>query len=155
MHVSPHFTFEELTRTEHRDFFDEQADAPPQVRANLVRLAVDVLEPARAIVGPLRVNSGYRCRGLNAAIGGSRTSGHMDGLAADVVPLAMTLGEAYRLLAQSSLPIDQLILEFGRWLHIGAASHAHEPRLQRLVIFEAGRGYEKWIPGDPRVEALT
>jgi zinc D-Ala-D-Ala carboxypeptidase len=147
--VSPHFSFAELTRTDHRDFFDEQADAPPQIRANLVRLAVDILEPARAIVGPLRVNSGYRCPGLNAAIAGSKTSAHMDGLAADVFPLAMPLADAYTLLAQSSLPFDQIILEFNRWIHLGAPRHAHEPRLQRLAIYSAGK-YEQWNPADPR-----
>lgn len=147
--VSPHFTFAELTRTEHRDFLDEQADAPPAVRANLVRLCVDLLEPARAIVGPLRVNSAYRCPGLNAAIGGSRGSRHMDGLAADVYPLTMPLHEAFTLLAQSSLPFDQIIFEFNRWIHIGGARHAHHARGQRLAIYEAGR-YEPWNPGDPR-----
>lgn len=149
LRVSPHFTFSELTRTDHRDFFDEQADAPPLVRVNLVRLAVDVLEPARAIVGALRVNSGYRCPGLNAAIAGSRTSAHMDGLAADVYPLAMPLAEAFTALAQSSLPFDQLIFEFGRWIHIGAARHGHDPRRQVLAIYSAAR-YERWNPKDPR-----
>jgi zinc D-Ala-D-Ala carboxypeptidase len=149
VNVSPHFTFPELTRTDHRDFLDEQEDAPAQVRANLVRLAVDLLEPARAIVGPLRVNSAYRCPGLNAAIAGSRTSAHMDGLAADVFPLSMPLADAYALLAQSSLPFDQLIFEFNRWIHIGAAKHAHDPRRQRLAIYTAGQ-YEQWSPADPR-----
>lgn len=152
--VSPHFSFAELTVTEHRDFLDEQADAPPQVRANLVRLAVDLLEPARAIVGPLRVNSGYRCPGLNAAIGGSRTSAHMDGLAADVFPLDMDLRDAFERLAQSGIAFDQLIFEFGRWIHIGAPHHGHEPRLQRLAIYEAGR-FERWTPADPRFRGVA
>lgn len=147
--VSQHFTFAELTRTEHRDFLDEQADAPPQVRANLVRLCADLLEPAREIVGPLRVNSGYRCPGLNAAIAGSRTSAHMDGLAADVVPLDMDLHDAFTRLAQSGLPVDQLIFEFSRWIHLGAPRHAHEPRRQRLAIYEPGH-YVQWNPADPR-----
>jgi hypothetical protein len=147
--VSPHFTFAELTTTEHRDFLYEQADAPPQVRANLLRLAVDLLEPARALVGPLRVNSGYRCPGLNAAIGGSKTSRHMDGLAADVFPLELDLVDAFERLAQSGVAFDQLIFEFGRWIHVGGAPHGHEPRLQRLAIYEPGR-YERWTPADPR-----
>lgn len=147
-HASPHFTFGELITTDHRDFLDEQADAPAQIRQNLAHLAVDLLEAVRALVGPLRVNSAYRCPGLNAAIGGSKTSAHMDGLAADVFPLEMPLREAYTLIAQSSLPIDQLIWEFGRWIHVGAAKHAHDPRLQRLAIYSAGH-YEAWNPADP------
>jgi zinc D-Ala-D-Ala carboxypeptidase len=151
--VSPHFTFAEMTRTDHRDFLDEQADAPPQVRSNLVRLAYDILEPARAIVGPLRVNSGYRCPGLNGAIAGSRTSRHMDGLAADVFPLEMDLRDAYQRIVQSSIPWDQCIYEFGRWIHLGAAAHGQEPRRQALMIFAAA-SYEKFNPKDPRFRGL-
>lgn len=152
--VSEHFTFAELTITEHRDFLDEQAEAPAQVRANLVRLAVDLLEPARLMVGPLRVNSGYRCPGLNRAIGGALTSAHMDGLAADVVPVRMPLGDAYELILQSSLPWDQLILEWGRWIHLGAALHGHEPRRQPLMIFAPGK-YEPYVASDPRVRGFA
>lgn len=147
--VSPHFTFTELTRTNHRAYLEEQAAPPPQVRANLVRLAVDLLEPARELVGPLRVNSGYRCPGLNAAIGGSTTSAHMQGLAADIVPLEMDLRDAFTRLAKSGLPLDQLIFEFSRWIHVGGAAHAHQPRGQRLAIYEPG-AYEPWRPNDPR-----
>ena len=127
---------------------------PTRARANLVRLAADLLEPARALVGPLRVNSGYRCPGLNAAIRGSRTSAHMDGLAADVFPLDLGLRDAYEALAESGLPFDQLIFEFSRWIHIGAARHAHEPRLERLAIYEAGK-YVRWDPADPRFRGVA
>lgn len=151
--VSPHFSFAELTTTEHRDVLRQQADPPPEVRANLVRLAVDLLEPAREIVGPLRVNSGYRCPRLNAAIGGSLTSRHMDGLAADVFPLDMDISDAYERLAQSGIPFDQIIFEFGRWLHLGAAAHGAEPRLQRLAIYASGK-YERWNPQDPRFRGV-
>lgn len=152
--VSANFTFSELTTTDHRTFLAEQADPPAQVRANLVRLCTDLLEPARALVGPLRINSGYRCPGLNAAIGGSVTSAHMLGLAADVVPLEMDLGAAYERIAASGLPLDQLIFEFGRWIHIGAAKHAAAPRGELLMIFAAGR-YEVWRATDPRFRALA
>lgn len=149
--ASEHFSLAELTTTQSRDLLilSEQGNPSPQIRANLRRLAVDLLEPARALVGRLRVNSGYRCPALNAAIGGSKTSAHMDGLAADVFPLDMDLADAYQRLAQSGLPVDQLIFEFGRWIHIGAPKHGAEPRMQRLAIFAPGH-YEPWRPTDPR-----
>jgi zinc D-Ala-D-Ala carboxypeptidase len=152
--VSDHFTFAELTATEHRDFLDEQADAPPEVRMNLVRLAVDVLEPARDLCGPLKVNSAYRCPGLNRAIGGALRSAHLDGLAADVVPVELDLRDAYLRIMQSSIPWDQLIFEWGRWIHVAAAHHAHDPRRQALMVWEPGK-YEKFAANDPRVRGVA
>jgi hypothetical protein len=152
--VSPHFSFAELTTTEHRDFLDLQADPPWQVRANLVRLAYDLLEPARALVGPLRVTSGYRAPALNVAIGGSKTSAHMQGLAADIVPVEMDLRDAYVRIVESGIAFDQAILEFGRWLHLGAALHGHEPRGQRLAIYTSGH-YEPFNAADPRFRGVA
>jgi hypothetical protein len=154
MRASEHFSFAELTVTDHREFLMEQDAAPPQIRANLVRLATDLLEPARGFIGPLHVNSGYRCPGLNTAIGGSKTSAHMEGLAADVLPLDMDLRDAYQRLATSGLPFDQLIFEFSRWIHIGAPTHAHVPRLQRLAIYEPGQ-YIVWTSDDPRFRGVA
>lgn len=151
--VSPHFSFAELVTTNHRELIADQEAAPAQVRANLVRLAVDLLEPVREIVGPLRINSAYRCPALNAKVGGSRTSAHMDGLAADVVPLELDLVDAYTRIVQSSIPWDQAILEYGRWLHLSVPRHAQDARRQALMIWEPGK-YERFAAADPRVLGL-
>lgn len=148
-HISPHFTLSELTTTDHRDFLEAQAHPDERILSNLVHLCHTLLEPAREILGPLHVNSGWRCPGLNAAIGGSKTSRHMDGLAADVVPIEMDLKTAYVMLTQSSLEIDQAIWEFGRWIHLGACSPDLEPRRQLLAIYEPGK-YLSWDPLDDR-----
>lgn len=150
--VSPHFTLAELTTTDHREFLAQQADPPPDVRRNLVRLCFDLLEPARGLLGPLHVNSGYRCPELNAAIpGSSRTSAHMLGCAADVVPLDVDLRDAMVRLAASGLPFDQLIWEYGHWVHIGAPWGGNLPRGQRLAIWTPGH-YEEWSAEDPRFQ---
>lgn len=152
--VSEHFTFGEMTVTDHRDFLDEQESPPAAVLFALARLCADVLEPARDLVGPLRVNSGYRCHGLNAAIGGSPTSAHMDGLAADVVPAGTALVLAMERIAASEIPYDQLILEYARWLHISAAKPSATPRRQALAIFSSGN-YEPYNPHDRRILRLA
>lgn len=83
--LSAHFTEEEL----------RGAGAPVAVRANLGRLARELLEPLRAVLGvPLRVTSGYRAPEHNAAVGGSETSQHMDGTAADISPVGLSLYDA-------------------------------------------------------------
>ena len=150
--VTPHLTWGEATTTQSRDpdILFEQDNPPPAVRMALRRAAVDVFEPARDLVGPLLVTSGYRCRLLNVSIGGSRTSAHMDGRAFDVKPLELGLADAYRRIVASGIPFDQVIFEFGRWIHLGAAAHGAEPRRQALVIFGGGP-YELYRPGDPRV----
>mgnify|MGYP002144369714 CR=1 FL=1 len=49
--------------------------ASAAIKANLTRVAVELLEPIRALFKvPVQVNSGYRCAELNAAVGGSATS---------------------------------------------------------------------------------
>lgn len=87
---------------------------------NLQDLAA-VLEAIRAKIGaPVRITSGYRCAELNEAIGGSPTSDHMFGLAADIVspqfgpPLSLC-----KAIATMGLRFDQCIHEFGAWCHIG------------------------------------
>ena len=116
-----HFTIAELTRsaTARRLGIDNTPSASA-VRA-LTALVDDVLDPLRdAWGGPIRVNSGYRCPELNRAVGGTPSSQHQQGEAADI-----TVGSRSgnrRLLAlikRLDLPVDQCIDEKGcRWIHV-------------------------------------
>lgn len=131
MILSPHFTIEELT---HSDVaLRKGLDNTPNAGEcdNLARLCDTLLEPARALVGPLRVNSGYRCPAVNQAVGGATGSAHMDGRAADVVPA--NIHDAFDLLRSSTLPFDQLIFECGSWLHMAIAREGEEPRREVLT----------------------
>ena len=90
---------------------------------NIKALVANVLDPLRAAYGkPIRITSGFRCPELNKAVGGSPTSQHMSGMAADIVGTPNTPAENTRLfyLIQSlELPFDQLIDEKGmRWVHV-------------------------------------
>ena len=85
---------------------------------------------------PITVTSGYRCPALNAAIGGAKDSQHMRGEAADFIcPRFGTPTEVAAALRDSGIEYDQLLLEFGRWVHI---SFSAAPRRQALIIDARG-----------------
>lgn len=91
--------------------------------ANIEALVTHVLDPAREAFGaPVRVNSGYRCSRLNAAVGGSARSQHLRGEAADLNTGSLQGNKKlYELLR--NLPHDQLIWERGNdkgpaWVHV-------------------------------------
>jgi hypothetical protein len=143
--LSRHFTLEELTasRIAAREGIDNTP--APAVRRNLRRLA-RVLEQVRSLLGgaPILVSSGYRSPALNAAVGGSRASAHTAGLAADfTAPAYGPPLEVARRIAASNLRYDQLIYEYGVWVHLGLAPGRRKPRRQNLSIFK-GTGY---LPG--------
>lgn len=98
-------------------------NTPPKVVVDrLSILCQQILEPARQAVGPLRISSGYRCPALNRAVGGSKTSAHMQGYAADVIPLNASKLE-FANWVKSHCHFDQIILEYGTrsnpsWIHI-------------------------------------
>jgi len=137
--MTPHFTLAELTFTEHRAF-DNTPNAA-QI-ANLNRLAL-LLEDARALLGkPLMINSAFRSKAVNTAVGSKSTSQHLLGCAADFRVPGMTPNEVVKALI--ALPYDQIIREFDAWVHISVPSVAGTaPRRNKLIIDKAGvRVYE-------------
>ena len=129
MLITPHFSLEELSTTA-----TGLENTPGPVEACCLRaLCSAVLEPWRERVGPLRITSGYRSVLVNVAVGGSPTSQHLRGEAADVVPVRSTVGRAYEVLTQmmdAGLPVDQLILYSGH-IHV---SHTARWVARRQVI---------------------
>lgn len=108
--ISKDFSYREFERS-------EVADAKHicnvitsfEVRDSIQALTENVLQPLRDAWGkPLKVNSGYRCKALNAAVGGAPTSQHVKGEAADIAagdPVKLA-----RLAVKLGLPFDQMIL---------------------------------------------
>lgn len=141
--ISPHFSFAEMTTTS--TGLDNRP--PASAVSSLVALATTVLEPWRALVGPLRVNSGYRSPAVNAAVRGSRTSDHMAGRAADVAPLATTLADAWDALVDGGFPVDQAIIYVrpsGRgWIHV---SHRASGNRASFLVQPGPSAYPAYVP---------
>jgi len=147
--ISEHLSKREFIATQHRQFLGLQENPPNNIVVQAIEFAQTVFEPARALVGPLAISSGYRCPELNEEIGGSKTSAHKDGCAVDCYPLTVGLKEAYLTIAQSDVPFDQLIWEYSRWIHMGGPKPGMAPRRQLLMIFEIGH-YLVFNENDPR-----
>jgi uncharacterized protein YcbK (DUF882 family) len=135
--MTPHFTLEELTHTDHREFDNTPNDAE---KANLERLAL-FLEQVKEVLGgkPIMVNSAYRCKAVNDAVGSKDSSQHRIGCAADIRVPSMTPDEVVKAVIASGIGYDQLIREFDRWTHISVPSVAGDhPRRQSLIIDKTG-----------------
>jgi uncharacterized protein YcbK (DUF882 family) len=137
MNLSPHFTLDELTHTDHRQF-----DNTPNATeiANLVRLA-NLLEQVKTAIGgkPVMINSAFRCKQVNDAVGSKDTSQHRIGCAADIRVPSMTPDEVVKAVIASGIGYDQIIREFDRWTHISVPNTAGaNPRRQALIIDRSG-----------------
>ena len=128
---STYFSMEELIRSDtavrhqikNKPSFDEWE--------NIQRLVRDVLDPLREYMGtPVRITSGYRCHELNRIVGGSTTSYHMAGLAADLIAAdgSLSVHKICDVIASSSWPFDLVIDEFGQWVHVQVAAEGIKPR---------------------------
>lgn len=135
--MTPHFSLAELTHTDHREF-DNVPNADET--ANLHRLA-ELLEKVKALIGgkPVMINSAFRCKQVNDAVGSKDTSQHRLGCAADIRIPGMLPDEVVRAVVASGLPYDQIIREFDRWTHISVTNVAGaSPRRQALIIDRSG-----------------
>lgn len=135
--LSQHFSLEELTFTDHREFDNTPNDSE---KNNLKRLA-EFLEQVRTVLGgkPIMVNSAFRCKQVNDAVGSKDTSQHRLGCAADIRVPGMTPDEVVKAVIASGIGYDQIIREFDRWTHISVPNSITEsPRRQALIIDRQG-----------------
>lgn len=135
--MTPHFTLAELTVTDHREF-DNTPNAAE--KENLQRLA-NLLEQIKVAIGgkPVMVNSAFRSKQVNDAVGSKDTSQHRLGCAADIRVPAMTPDQVVKAILAANLPFDQLIREFDRWTHVSVPNDiGRKPRGQVLIIDKAG-----------------
>lgn len=144
MNLSPHFTLEELTHTDHRQFDNTPNENELE---NLKRLAAFLEEVKTVLSGkPVMINSAFRSKQVNDAVGSKDTSQHRLGCAADIRVPGMTPDEVTKTIINSGLPYDQIIREFynpetkaGGWTHISVPNTKEmTPRRQALIIDKAG-----------------
>lgn len=143
MNLSNNFTLEELTfsDTGSRRGLDNTPTAEQIV--NLTELA-QTLERVQSLLGhPLHINSAFRSPKVNAAVGGSATSAHMDGYAADFTCKDFgTPLQVCQAITTSDIQYDQVIYEYQAWCHISI-----DPRMRKMVLSKHS--------SEPYIEGLT
>jgi putative chitinase len=148
--LSPNFTFEELTHTDHRELDNTPTNAEKCIIdgkettvdavANLSRLAA-FLEKLKVVLGgkPIMVNSAFRSEAVNTAVGSKNTSDHRRGCAADIRVPGMTPDQVVRAIIASDLAYAQVIREFDRWTHVAIPTHEGDaPKKSKLIIDKQG-----------------
>ena len=147
MQLTPHFKLSELTRSSTAVKLG-LSNAPGPGHLNNLRKLAASLEEVRGLLGtPMDISSAYRSPPVNAAVGGSSTSDHANGLAADFTSRRFgSVREVCEAIAASSVSFDQLIYEQkpgGRlWVHLGFGS-----RMRRQVI--------SWSPSRKYVNGIV
>ena len=136
MKISENFTLEEflVSQTAARNGID--MTPPADIEANIVRLVKTIMQPLRDVVGPLWVSSGYRPEELNTLIGGSKTSAHRFGCAADFRTFGLSTLDLAKKVVEMDLPYDQVIHEFGRWVHVGIRWDDKPIRKETLTAYK-------------------
>lgn len=141
MQLSKHFSSEEFTDSETADRHGIDNDLPAAFLPDAMRLCETMLEPIRAAFGsPIKILSGYRSPVVNHLVGSGPDSQHTKGQAVDfrLTNTATSLLEICRWLERSNFAYDQLIHEYGRWIHISVAPEGKKPRRQELTIDKRG-----------------
>lgn len=154
MQVTEHFSLRELTRSETASRAGVQNE-PSKAEMDNIRYTAEQLEKIRDYVGrAIIVTSCFRSERVNKLVGGSSTSAHRYGLAADCDALGMTsLAFAKKLIAmrdEGKLEFDQLILEFpergdGAWVHVGFRRNS--PMRNQIMTATKKNGKTVYLPG--------
>ena len=164
MKLSKNFTLQELTRTSRESLQNvniEQATNDLAVLQNLTDLAVKILQPIRDFYGkPVKVTSGYRSKALNIAVGGSQTSQHSHGEAADIQIEGISVDKLFEDLKSGKVvPLDnigQVIKEKvggAEWIHIGIMTPRYS-EIQKakygsdeaiFLVTKDGKNYERIV----------
>jgi hypothetical protein len=144
--LSKDFNLDEFTVSQAAERFGYNNTPSAETISNLKELCVNILQPLRELVKvPVVITSGYRSPSVNAVIGGYYHSQHLEGKAADFLIPALTLPESFNQVYKN-LPFDQLIFEFGKWIHVSYNGNANRrqamvsKKVDGKVVYESYRG---------------
>ena len=128
MNIS-NFSFNELTKT---DTGIKNVPDDMNVLSNLCRLAAFLQTIRNELHLPIIVNSAYRSKEVNEAVGGVSSSYHVKGLAADIK--CADMDKLLTILHSHLMEIDQLGIYYNStsqlWFHVGLAEEGKVPRTQ-------------------------
>jgi hypothetical protein len=133
MLLTPHFSLEELTVTNHRSL----DNTPNSSEINNLKRLAEMLEEVKDLLDgkPIMVNSAFRSKAVNDAVGSKDTSQHRVGCAADIRVPSLTPDQVVKAIIGSGIAYDQIIREFDSWTHISVPnSPSGTPRKQALII---------------------
>ncbi len=137
MMLSDYFSLDELTISQ--EAARRRIDNTPAGDALLALTATaKKMDAVRRLLGrPILPSSGYRCPELNTLIGSNSKSDHPKGLAVDFIcPGFGSVQQVFDKIRLSGIGFDQLIMERGRWVHIGFG-----PRMRRQCLTFDGNHY--------------
>ncbi|MBI5644432.1 MAG: peptidase M15 [Deltaproteobacteria bacterium] len=112
----------------------------------LLFLANFILQPIRDRWGKIKITSAFRCKDVNAKVGGAKDSQHVSGEAADIIPIDADMDKVFEwIVMESGINFGQAIRESKtgtEWIHISL------PRLEkpnRQALEYDGRGYKAYV----------
>lgn len=119
-------------------------NCPNDQQRAAIKYTAEQMELVRTVLNnrPILVSSWFRNEEVNKVVGGVPNSAHVSGYAVDFTcPRFGTVTEVCRAIIDSGIKFDQLIWEYGRWVHISFA-----PTMRQQVLHINGAGYKEGLP---------
>lgn len=137
--LSPHFSYEEMTRSTWARLHRVDNTPDDLQLAALINLCWKLGEPLREVFGPIYVNSGFRNETVNTGVHGVGGSKHLSGEAMDIRIDSVEQGKEYFMFIQKNVDFDQLLFEFNKhgamWLHCSVCLDPKENRHQAILNY--------------------
>tara|TARA_Y100001972_G_scaffold32_1_gene45 strand:+ start:40 stop:474 length:435 start_codon:yes stop_codon:yes gene_type:complete len=136
MRLTKNFSLDELTAsgTAARLGID---NTPNDLQLQNLRRLAELLQQVRDhFQTPIFINSGFRCKALNDAVGSRDTSQHLKACAADIRISGVSPREGVQRIIDAKIPYDQIICEYDSWIHISVSNDPSDPPRQNALTID-------------------